>query len=84
MCMEIGFLISGISTESCLKSVVLVFIYQCVKNDILLCEILCSNLIVLCSLFKFSNNKSSSGLVLVHIMNISSIYRKYSIDIFLM
>ena len=45
------------------------------KNDILLCEILCSNLIVLCLLFKVSKNTSSSCLVPVHIKNISPIYR---------
>ena len=54
------------------------------KNDVLLYEILCSNLIALCLLFKFSKNISSSCLVPVYIMNISSIYRKYSIDLFLL
>ena len=32
MCMEIGLLISGFSVESCLKSVVLVFIYNCIQK----------------------------------------------------
>ena len=78
-----GHMISGFSVDGCLKSAVLVFIYQFVKNYIMLCEILCSNLIFLCLLFKFSEDNSSSSLVSVHIMNIPSIYRKYSIDLFL-
>ena len=52
MCIEL--LISGFSVDSCLKSAVLIFIYQFVQklqNYILLCEILCSNLTILCLLF---------------------------------
>ena len=75
--MEIGLLISGFLVESCLKGVVLFFIYQCVQK-LLLCEILCSNLIVLCFLFNFSKNMSSSGLVLVRI---SCIYHGYIVSI---
>ena len=67
--MEIGLLVSGFTVENCLKDVVLVFICQCVQKWILLCETLCSNLIVLYLLLKFSKSTSSSCLIHVYIMH---------------
>ena len=61
------------------KSVALVFIYQWVqKSYMFLIEILCSNLIVLCLLLKFSKDTSSTCSRPVYIMNISLIYRKHN------
>ena len=57
VCMEIRLLIGGFSVESCVKSVALVLYINVSKNDILRCDIFCSNLIVLCLL---SKNTSSS------------------------
>ena len=57
MHMEIALLITAFSVESCLKSVVFLSLYiHMFQNDILLCEILCSNLIFLCLLFNFYKN----------------------------
>ena len=83
MYIEIWLLISEFVVDSCLESVILVIISQCVQKWNITRWNVVFKLIVLYLLFKFSKNNSSSCLAPVRIMNISSIYCKYSIGLFL-